>query len=242
MKKLISTFMAIIMLISLSACSDNQHITDQINENSSNTQSTTNETATSTTEEISPETSTTEDIMDWGWQEIMSAENNNQSCLFSVNFPYGNGMAEGYAITGDWSHHGAGMMLSCQNENSPTINNAAELLPAYLDQIQYNFEEFYGLRASNFEISADKDVSSTTINNYKMYIFTGNISFDYYWHDDITLKKDFPFIVYATTLKTNGAYVYWLVYDCSDDHSKGDLIAEHALNMAKTFQENPRLI
>lgn len=238
MKKLISALMVIVMVISLSACSENQPSVTKSTESDSITQPTTEETTspTTTTEE---ETSATEDPLDWGYREVQFVENNGHSEHFSVNFPHGNGLYVVNGKMGEWPD--AGFLISGQNKNSPEIADISELLPAYLGQIQDTFEDYYGLRSSNYEIMSDEDVSSTTINEYEMYIFTGRISFDYYWYDE-TLKKDFPFIVYATTLQSNGAYAFWLVYDCSEDHSKGDLIAEYALKMAKTFQEKPKLI
>ena len=65
-----------------------------------------------------------------------------------------------------------------------------------------------------------------------MHRFTGNIEFD---NDGKHCK--YSFIAYAAQLNSNGAYAYWVVYDVSDNQSNGQLVAEHALNMAKTFRE-----
>ena len=80
------------------------------------------------------------------------------------------------------------------------------------------------------------DTGSTVIADHDMYTFTGVVSFDYNWQNEIT-RREYQFISYATTMKTNGGYAYWVVYDCSDEQSNGELIKEHALNMAKTFRE-----
>ena len=236
MKKLISAFMAIVMVMSLSACSEEQPSVTKSTESGSVTQPITEGTTSPTIQE---ETSATEDLLDWGYQEVHFVENEEGSEYFSVNFPHGNGLSVVNGKMGEWPD--AGFLISGQSKDSPEVGDVSELLPAYLEQIQCTFEDYYGIRSSNYKIMSDENVTSTAINGYEMYIFTGRVSFDYYWYDEV-LKKDFPFIVYATTLKSNGAYAYWMVYDCSEDHSKGDLIAEYALKMAKTFQENPRLI
>lgn len=240
MKKLISTFMAFIMVMTLTACSDKQ---PSVTESGSVAQPTTEETTPPTTQKetsaTQEETSATEDPLDWGYQEVQFVESEESSGFFSVNFPHGTGLSVVYGSMGEWPD--AGFLISGQSKDSPEAADVSELLPAYLEQIQESFEDYYGIRSSNYSIMSDEDVSLTSINDYEMYIFTGRVSFDYYW-DGETLKKDFPFIVYATALKSNGLYAYWMVYDCSEDHSKGDLIEEYALKMAETFQENPRLI
>lgn len=247
MKKLISAVMVIAMAMSLSACSEEQPSVTKSTESGSITQPTTEETTSPTVQEetsttsptIQEETSATEDPLDWGYREVKFVESEESSGFFSVNFPHGTGLSVVYGAMGEWPD--AGFLISGQSKDSPEVADVSELLPAYLEQIQESFEDYYGIRSSNYTIMSDEDVSLTSINDYEMYIFTGRVSFDYYW-DGETLKKDFPFIVYATALKSNGLYAYWMVYDCSEDHSKGDLIAEYALKMAKTFQENPRLI
>lgn len=243
MKKLISAFMAIIMVMSLSACSEEQPSVTKSTESGSIAQPTTEESTSPTTQEgtsaAQEETSATEDPLDWGYREVKFVESEESSGFFSVNFPHGTGLSVVYGAMGEWPD--AGFLISGQSKDSPEVADVSELLPAYLEQIQESFEDYYGIRSSNYTIMSDENVTSTVINGYEMYIFTGRVSFDYYW-DGETLKKDFPFIVYATALKSNGLYAYWMVYDCSEDHSKGGLIAEYALKMAKTFQENPRLI
>lgn len=243
MKKLISAFMAIVMVMSLSACSEEQPSVTNSTESGSVTQPTTKETTPPTTQEetsaAQEEPSENEDPMDWGYQEVQFVESEESSGFFSVNFPHGTGLFVVYGTMGEWPD--AGFLISGQSKDSPEVADVSELLPAYLEQIQESFEDYYGIRSSNYSIMSDEDVSLTSINDYEMYIFTGRVSFDYYWNDE-TLKKDFPFIVYATALKSNGLYAYWMVYDCSKDHSKGDLIEEYALKMAETFQENPSLI
>ena len=96
-------------------------------------------------------------------------------------------------------------------------------------------EKYYGLRSSNFALSL-LDTDSTTIADHEMYIFTGTIAFDYDWQGEVS-RREYQFVSYATTMKTNGAYAYWVVYDETEDQSNGELIAQHALNMAKTFRE-----
>lgn len=185
-------------------------------------------------EETPEATTQPEDPLEWGVSEMFSAETEESIGAYSINFPILVGVSEGNALIAEQTD-GTGALISGQNMDSPKINSAAELFPAYFDQLQYTFEKYYGMRSSNYTLSL-QDTDSTTIGGYEMYIFTGTIAFDYDWQNEV-IRREFQFVSYATTLNYNGGYVYWLVYDLSEDQSNGDLIAQHALNMAKTFRE-----
>ena len=176
----------------------------------------------------------TQDPLEWGVMERGYVETEEAIGVYAIHFPRLTGVSEGYGLIAEQTD-GTGVLISGQNMDSPKINTASELFPAYFEQLQYTFEQYYGLRSSNFELSL-LDTGSTVIADHDMYTFTGVVSFDYNWQNEIT-RREYQFISYATTMKTNGGYAYWVVYDCSDEQSNGELIKEHALNMAKTFRE-----
>ena len=176
----------------------------------------------------------TQDPLEWGVMERGYVETEESIGVYAIHFPRLTGVSEGYGLIAEQTD-GTGVLISGQNMDSPKINTASELFPAYFEQLQYTFEQYYGLRSSNFELSL-LDTGSTVIADHDMYTFTGVVSFDYNWQNEIT-RREYQFISYATTMKTNGGYAYWVVYDCSDEQSNGELIKEHALNMAKTFRE-----
>lgn len=231
MKKLIAMILALVMMLTMAACAGEKTPATQPTVTGDSTQPTTGDTTPSSSQGESAET---EDPLEWGVMERGSAESEESIGVYAINFPYLTGVSEGYALIAE-QPDGTGALISGQNMDSPEINSAAELFPAYFDQLQYTFEEYYGLRSSNYALSLE-NTDSTTIGDHEMYIFTGTIAFDYDWQGEVN-RREFQFVSYATTMKTNGAYAYWVVYDYSEDQSNGELIAEHALNMAKTFRE-----
>ena len=168
----------------------------------------------------------------WGYQEGCPADNGN-SRLFSINFPTGGACSEPRGLVGG-EVDGTMQIVMGEDEDSPDISNISEVFPAYFDQLQSILESFYGMRSSNWELTLNGN-APTKVGEYNMHTFTGTISFDYYQKG--TTHYEYTFLAYATKMNSNGAYVCWVVYDISEDQSKGDLVAENALNMAKTFWE-----
>ena len=123
------------------------------------------------------------------------------------------------------------VVLGGQNDYTPEITAVSELLPAYTENVKTVLFATYGGFSENFVLTVESD-KSVTVGEYKMHKFTGTMELDVL--DD---HYKLPFVAYATTLKSNGGYAYWLVYDKTADQSMGDVIEEHADNMAKTFRE-----
>lgn len=166
----------------------------------------------------------------WGVTAWWSAKTDTTSKNYAINFPNFTGYTEGSSMIAE-QLDGTVALISGQNYKAPEINNVTELFPAYYDHLQFTLEAFYGIMSMNYVFSVD-DSETVTIGDYEMCRFEGSFEFD-----DYKEHKDFQFVAYATTLKSNGAYAYWVVYDNSEDQSNGKLISEHALNMAKTFRE-----
>lgn len=229
MKKRIAFILAMLMLVPFIGCgkepgqetsgsaSDTMQTQDELEIDES-----TSTTENSVKDEITPE--------NWGIADRFAVENEISSEIYCINFPDYAGATRGYGLMADQKNDTT-VVVSGQNDYAPRINSISELFPAYFEQLEYTLQKRYGLRANNFELTLT-DNKPVVVGDYDMHSFEGAIQFDYE-----ESPKNYKFIAYATTLKSNGAYAYWVVYDTSDDQSNGELIAEHALNMAKTFRE-----
>ena len=222
MKKFIILVFAFAMMLTLVACNKEQQPPKD------------NDTSKPTDQE--EDITESKDPLEWGVMDQYTAETAESFGSYYINFPHYTGISSGYAMIAD-QLDGTMVLISGQNMDAPEINNVSELFPAYFDQVQYTLEGYYGLFSGNYTFAL-QDTDSTVVNGYEMYTFSGTIAFDYE-QDDIVERSEYQFISYATTLKSNGGYAYWVVYDCSDEQSNGELIKEHALNMAKTFREEP---
>lgn len=225
--------LALVMLLTMAACAGEKTPATQPTVTGDSTQPTTDDTTPSSSQ---AETTEAGDPLEWGVMDQYTAETAESFGSYYINFPHYTGISSGYAMIAD-QLDGTMVLISGQNMDAPEINNVSELFPAYFDQVQYTLEGYYGLFSGNYTFAL-QDTDSTVVNGYEMYTFSGTIAFDYE-QDDIVERCEYQFISYATTLKSNGGYAFWVVYDNSEDQSNGELIAQHALNMAKTFREEP---
>jgi len=127
------------------------------------------------------------------------------------------------------------VFISGQYE-TPFVEQVSDIFSSYIEYTKESLKDFYGIQSSNFNITIDSS-KSLTIGDYDMYMHTGIITYDYRNSHNDTTKRTHQYVAYATKLNGSGNCAYWIVYDFSDDQSKGNLIQEHALNMAKTFRE-----
>lgn len=228
MKKVLALVLSIMMLMGLFGCSkepthENQNTTPSNSETQGN--STVNNDTQPTNNQVSDITPD-----NWGVTDHFAADNESPSESFYINFPHFGGAARGYGLGGNQGDDTTAYIFG-QNDYAPAISGISQLFPAYFEQVKYTLEKAYGMRASNFEFSLT-DNAPVVVGEYEMHTFSGTISFDYEGN-----PQNYAFVAYATTLKSNGAYAYWMVYDTSEGQTNGNLIAEHALNMAKTFRE-----
>lgn len=229
MKKTITIFLVIFVIFCFAGCSKepsgtNSNTTSdnfQIQATTSNNQEIQNTTESGEIQ-VSPD--------NWGVSESWSAKTETTSKNYKINFPNYSGYTEGSGMIAE-QLDGTIALISGQNHRCPEIDLLSEVFPAYFEQLEFTLRAFYGLLSDNFDFSIESD-SPVTIGEIDMHSFTGTIKFDYDGE-----PRNYQFVSYATQLKTNGAYAYWVVYDVSEDQSNGKLIAEHALNMAKTFRE-----
>lgn len=235
MKRFLALILTVLLLGTLIGCSGESNQKDNNSTNTSNPQSqnsqseNNNNQPTGTngeTEDISPE--------NWGasarWVAVKSGANAWETNPFYVNFPRYVGYTEGNGLVAE-QLDGTVVIVAAEYEDSPTIKELEEFMPAYSNDLIYTLESIFGIMSKNFQFNIETE-EAITVGSYSMHTFNGKFSFD-----DDGKHKEHQFAVYATQLKSNGAYAYWVVYDVSDNQSNGQLIAEHALNMAKTFRE-----
>lgn len=232
MKKIAVIVLSLALVLTMAACAGKQvPVTEPASSGGSTTQPSTGDTTPSASQGGENET---EDPLEWGITDQFAAETKESIKSYYINLPHYAGALHGRARGGE-QLDGTVVLISGQHDEAPEISSTSELFPAYFDQLQSSLESYYGLRSSNYELSL-QDTASTTIGDYEMSIFTGTIAFDYDWQNEVS-RREYQFVSYATTLKSNGGYAFWVVYDETEDQSNGDLIAQHALNMAKTFRE-----
>ena len=82
------------------------------------------------------------------------------------------------------------------------------------------------------EFTIENKQSAGTINGYEMYKFVGTHSFKY--EDKV---YNYKYVAYSTQQKKNGAYIYWLVQDESQDQTLYSTIEEYAYKMALSLRE-----
>ena len=171
-----------------------------------------------------------EEEKEWGITDRFTARNDQgqESCY--INLPQATGHSEGYARFTTHANRTA-LFYAGQNPKCPEISSISEMFPAYFETIEYALKAYYGFMSENYEFSLNSN-KAVTVGDYDMHTFEGEFEFD---NDDEHCK--YQFVAYATTLKSNGAYAYWVVYDTSEDQSNGELIKEYAYKMARTFRE-----
>lgn len=167
---------------------------------------------------------------EWGSSASWIAGKTAESKPFYINFPKYAGYTEGYGLVAEQTD-GTCVIVASEYDYSPLVEDLKDFLPAYFSDIQYTLEKIYGLISENYQFKVESN-KAVTIGEYSMHAFEGTFSFD-----EAGKHNEYQYVVYATQLKSNGAYAYWVVYDVSENQSNGNLIKEHALNMAKTFRE-----
>ena len=227
MKKFLAILVVMALLLSATACGkskgDDAGKADVQTGDSVQTEQTAAPVEQDKTEEkIDPE--------NWGLENTYSVLHNDIDAIYRINTPHLYGTNIGRGILCE-QMDGTMILISGQRDHNPTVGDISEVFPACQEQVEYTLVKAYGMLAQNFAFTFGES-QAVTVGEYDMYTFEGEVTFT-----DDTDPMDFPFIAYATMLEANGGYAYWVVFDITDDHSAGNLIAEHAYNMALTFRE-----
>lgn len=227
MKKLLALILVMLVLVSMVACSK---APDNGTEGSSTKAPTATTEPAATTEATEPATEATVDVNNWGAEDSIPTDDGEKIQFYSIRVP---------KYTGSYYMHSkiseqlddTVVLIAGQHMDGPKGEEISNIFSAYTNNTLQSLEALYGIQSSNFKLSIDSS-EAVTIGDYDMYVHTGVITYDF----DGT-QRQHQYVAYATKLKDSGNCAYWMVYDFSADQSKGDLIAEHALNMAKSFRE-----
>lgn len=178
------------------------------------------------------EQTTTFDATTWGVYEEKVTEKNNILAYAYIKFPTLSGINRG---TGKIAYQKDEtlVILDSERQDSPVMpaDTCDAVLPAYFEQTKVIMEGYRQLDYDNFEFSVESK-KNVTVNDYDMCKFIGEHTFTRNGE-----KKEMNFVAYSAQLKGNGAYVYWMVLDESEDQSLTKTIEEYADKMAKTLHE-----
>ena len=215
MKKIIKILLSIILVFSLTGCFGNKQ----------NGGENTNPTNNPTGPQATPGTTEKE----WGVLDAFSTSENGILAGFYINFPSLTGIPEGTGLVAYQEDDTRVVLAQCQNLEISSVDST---FPACFTQTVGIFKVNYGMRYSDGEFTIESKESAGTINGYEMYKFVGTHSFKYQGN-----LISYKYVAYATKLKTNGAYIYWLVQDESQDQSLYSTIEEYAYKMALSLRE-----
>jgi len=169
------------------------------------------------------------DITKWGKEDKMSTRFNGIIADYFIRWPryeggsnYGGKVAEQLDDTV--------VVAGRQTSYAPAISTLPEAFATIKGEVIKTFKDYYGARSDSHEVTINNS-EATTIGEHSMYVHKGTLSYKY--NDE---PREHQYVAYITLLPTNGAYAYWMVYDISEDQSKGDLIAQHAYRMALSFR------
>lgn len=228
-KKGFMILLVVLMLLISSACSSNIP-QDESQSTPMNSQEKIDQTQMPSREQTKGDEDTVFDPSQWGVRSSYSGRVGDSNKGYHISFPNFGGGTVGYGLHAD-QNDGTSVFTVGQHSKMPEITEVSELFPACFEELGYTLRKNYGGLSSDFNFTLDgKD--TTKVGDYDIVIFTGSFTYKY----DGALREH-PYIIYATTLKSNGAYVYWGVYDISEDHSNGELMKDHIQKMAQTFSE-----
>lgn len=225
MKKVFTGLLAALMLLSLTACTGNK-----APEGPAETGN-----AVETTQPV-PEKQETEPSEekpeDWGVQDDwVSMNDQDDTAHFYINFPQYTGIVNGSGLAAAQEGEALVIVDIQRGSKTPAVNGLEELFPAYFEQTAAVLEDYHGIRVQNLEFSIESQ-ETLTVKGYEICKFVGDHTYTYEGEDG-----ESKFVAYATQLKANGAYVYWMVLDYSEDQSQFDTIEEYAYKMALTLRE-----
>jgi hypothetical protein len=182
---------------------------------------------------LSKDETTTEFIeSEWGVYEELVTRKNSVFSYAYIRFPTLSGINEG---TGKIAYQKDEtlVILDAERIDSPSMSgDSCEcVFPALFEQTKDIIDAYRQLDYNNFEFSVESK-ENVTVNDYDMCKFIGKHTFTR--NDE---KKEMNFVAYSAQLKANGAYVYWMVLDESEDQNLTKTIEEYADKMAKTLHE-----
>ncbi len=172
------------------------------------------------------------DVTKWGVDDSISTENaNGVMADVYIKLPELSSMRRGAGQVADQSDDTLILMGGQHLEQSPNINSLKDVLSAYISQPIDVLEKYRRVDWQNYAFNIESS-EITQINNYTMCKYVGNHTFTYNGE-----PGSMKFVAYATQLKSNGAYVYWMVLDESEGQSLTKTIEDYAYKMALSLSE-----
>ena len=171
------------------------------------------------------------DLSNWGVQESIVADKGDNISSAYIKFPTLSGIIQGTGKIAYQTDKTLVILDSQRMSGSPTISRISDVLPAYFEQTIKIMREYRRSDWKDFAFNVETS-EMVKINDYDMCKYTGTHTYTYNGE-----PGSMKFVAYATQLKENGAYIYWMVLDETEDQSMTNTIMEHATNMAYTFHE-----
>lgn len=149
---------------------------------------------------------------------------------FVLHYPVYTGISQG---TGWVAPQGQPVLVIVDRQCSlsPDVDKLEDVFPAYFKQTDITLKDYYGARSDNFQFTVDQ-TETITIGDYDMIKLTGGCDYEYE-----RKPEHQEYVAYATQLKENGAYVYWMLMYRNEDDGMKELAEDWAYNMALSFYE-----
>lgn len=226
MKKLLALLLAAVMVLGLTACGSKKSTDKGVNSSSAT------ESSASTVSEPDAE----EPEKEWGVTENMTVKDNDKTVRVFVNFRDYLGPTRG---TGKLAAQGDGSVMIIDGHGIVTEielpdDKAENIFPAYFEQTKKIMNDQYAGHRENYEFTLESK-ENVTINGYEMCKVTGTHTYNEIGRPKILSQK---FVAYATFAKQNGAVVYWMVLDGTEDGSLSDKLEDSGRKMAESFRED----
>lgn len=227
MNRLIALILTIAVVLSITACGSKTEGPNPSGDRPSAEQSR-EETKTSAVEEPVP---TEEPAGPWGVTDSFTAYANDTFGGYFINFPELTGVPKGSGLV---AYQSDGTMVVVDGQiigGAIETGSIDEVLPAYFEQTTIIMDLYRNSAYDNFAFELTSQ-EHATVNGYEMCKYVGfhNFTLD-------GVATTFNFVAYATQLKANGAYIYWMVLDETADQSLGNTIEDHAYHMAMSLVE-----
>lgn len=227
MKKIVFSLISILaILVSVTGCNTSKENEEIIKSNTESNLSNTEQTIENNEETVENK----ENLYNF---EFL-IDKNNIKTFYYVSAPYfdvnlaascfaGEPMTGAYAIIGGEPVEG----LAVPGEKVENV------FPTYFDVAKnaLNFTRESVFEQLDFTVD-NKELFN--INGYEMCKFTGKHTC-YSNHEEKMLTMHY--VAYATQVKENGGWAFWMFIDESDDMSNMKVLEEYALSMANTFYE-----
>lgn len=170
---------------------------------------------------------------DWGVKDNILTSKDGKDVRAYINLPESTGLKQGSGKIAAQSDETLIILDSMKTNEDPVVEGdlVENILPVYFESAKNIMDQYRSIRYNNFDFEVFEK-ETLNINGYEMCKYKGEHSYTYDGE-----ATSVSFVSYATKLKSNGAYVYWMVFDRTEDQSLGDLIESHATNMAYSLYE-----